>query len=148
MGGQSLSQKLRVQGANHLPPYGTLTLRWEPFRHSPPCPYLRCGREPKSPKKTHADTGRTCKLHGQWPQLGFNFFLSSTSYWNLIVWGPAVLWLPETALGETIKQAKVCPWQAQLYAPSLALELFFPLFLSSSFLPLPFPNLPSRKIPE
>ncbi|KAL6468638.1 hypothetical protein MHYP_G00221620, partial [Metynnis hypsauchen] len=29
----------------------------------PNCMSLDCGRKPENPKETHADTGRTCKLH-------------------------------------------------------------------------------------
>ena len=27
------------------------------------CRFLDCGRKPENPERTHADTGRTCKLH-------------------------------------------------------------------------------------
>ena len=35
------------------------------------CMSLDCGRKPEYPEKTHANTGRTCKLHTEGPQVRF-----------------------------------------------------------------------------
>ncbi|KAJ8409381.1 hypothetical protein AAFF_G00235790 [Aldrovandia affinis] len=43
---------------------------------------LDCGRKPEYPEETHADTGRTCKLHTERPWPGFkprSFLLCSDS---------------------------------------------------------------------
>ncbi len=34
--------------------------------HQLTCMCLDCGRKPEYPERTHADTGRTCKLHTEW----------------------------------------------------------------------------------
>lgn len=71
------------RGQATLPPQGHAhphSLRLGPWRgaSSPDAQSWGCGRKLESPEETHADLGRLCKPHRQWPCSGINFFFLPT----------------------------------------------------------------------
>ena len=81
-----------------------------PIYLSPHCMFLDCGRKPENPERTHAHTGRTCKLHAERPlfQPGLEPGSSrckarvlTTTPWRLRLWIRTwifLLWVKEMLL--------------------------------------------------
>uniref|UniRef100_A0A3Q3DUB7 Histone-lysine N-methyltransferase SETDB2 n=1 Tax=Hippocampus comes TaxID=109280 RepID=A0A3Q3DUB7_HIPCM len=59
-----------------------------------PCMFLECGRKPENPEKTHAGTGKTCKLHTGRSNLTCLPSLQGTHNSTLLYWAQNPLKVP------------------------------------------------------